>query len=402
MATECDGSSSATIYFRAKGAGEYEKFYTENCPVAVRVDGGGPFRSEDGLAYRAIYGCIFPFTELNLDEYGTNRRFDIFLFAPFGQPYAEYWNPGGAVSSQTRIYFPDGSGLWQDYPLAGSTIYSDDYEPLIPSGFRLIQVYDIYTDGRLLWDALTGGQEGGSKITIVDSQNKTFEKSFNSEIEWYSACDCEEGCLPIYADEDFDFFICLCAEEDDEDIEKMKERIKQELLVELPPIIKSQLQAELVPELVQQLPENETFKGKVVDSVKAALAADDAFKNGIKDAVKTALLADAEFKTAMSTATKERFVSDLPYQKEWIDIIAAAIKAKADGDANGYPMDVGGVEVRVKQLENVPQSLSFAAGASLTSSAIEDALAAKYGGAWHTSGYATANGKTTANITQIS
>jgi hypothetical protein len=396
MATECDGSSSATIYFRAKGAAEYERFYTENCPVDVQV-GGGPFVPIPGRFYRNLWGFVIPYDELGLNAYGVNAFYNIGQTALWGDPFLVFVDKSGTNSpSYYKIFYPSADEGWELFPFYYLPFYDGD-QPRQPYGFKLLQVYSRW---ELVWDALTGGQ-GGGKITITDSLGTIFEKSFNSEIEWYSACDCEEGCLPIYADEDFDFFICLCAE-DDEDIEKMKERIKQELLVELPPIIKSQLQAELVPELVQQLPENETFKGKVVDSVKAALAADNAFKNGIKDAVKAALIADAEFKTAMSNATKERFVSDLPYQKEWIDIIAAAIKAKADGDANGYPMDVLGVEVRVKQLENVPQSLSFAAGASLTSSAIEDALAAKYGGAWHTSGYATANGKTTANITQIS
>jgi hypothetical protein len=46
MPLECQGSSSATIYFRAKGGGEYEKFYTENCPVDVQVSSGGGSISE--------------------------------------------------------------------------------------------------------------------------------------------------------------------------------------------------------------------------------------------------------------------------------------------------------------------------------------------------------------------
>jgi hypothetical protein len=171
----------------------------------------------------------------------------------------------------------------------------------------------------------------------------------------------------------------------------MRERIKQELKAELPEIIKPQLLDELRPEIQQKL-----------DEMPGKLLQDEPFKSGLKDAIKAALLADDEFKSAMSDAVKIRFTSDAAYQKEWITVIAAAIQAKQDGDANGYPMDVNGIEVRVKQEGEVPKSLSFAASASLTNTELEQALGGKYGGSWATFGYATSGDQTTAQISPIS
>ncbi len=425
MALECEGSSSATIYFRAKGAADYEKFYTENCPVDVQ-SGGGPVKPCD-LCWvevrRQTEHYRVACTEWN--DYGMCQQAEL-QKSRESDYILTFLLPGPITSVEWRRLHPDprvqmmvivgsdmvsdfdeSSQTWREYcqqgVLYGRDIYREWY-PSIVDGTRLDFSNPIYFRDELTLVRVS--PLGGSGFSVTDSLGAVFDPGLSGEIEWYAACDCEENCIAVYGDAESSEFICLCADDDNEDIEKMKERIKQELLSELPPLIKSQLKAEWTPELKEQLtqdlPDSETFKGKVIELVKTAITADETFKTALKDTVRTALLADTEFNAAIANATKERFTSDQVYQKEWIDIIAAAIKAKADGDANGYPMDVGGVEVRVKQEDNTPKSLSFASTASLTSSAIEDALSVKYGGVWSTSGYLAANGKTTANITRVS
>ena len=420
MSQECVSSSSATIYYRANGATEYEKFYTENCPVDVQVSQGGGgaywdanwkvsitvsglltiYGVSDSETETFLYWVVIPVPTNTWDNFyrTTGAPPVVSLHSEYEELWASiaYDYPDTVYNPETDSYVYSTSGTHVEYDIANAT-YQD---PRKPERIAWNQRHTGVGTGQLSFSITPVG--GSNSLTITDSLGAIFTRDFADEFEWYAACDCEDGCLPVYGDDASDEFICICADEDNEDMEKMKERIKQELLAELPPIIKSQLEAELLPKVEQkldELPDKEEFKGKVVEFVKTALMADEAFKSAIKDTVKTALLSDVEFKSAMSDATKDRFTSDQQYQKVWIEIINTALKAKQDGDANGYPMDVLGVEVRVKEEANVPKSLSFAASASLTSSALEDALSSKYGAIWHTSGYTTATGKTTAQIT---